>query len=99
MRESDFQTDLIKEIRQRFPGCIVVKNDPNYLQGWPDLTVYIGQYFFLLECKISAHAPHQPNQDYYVNATNANGGFARFIYPENKEEVLNEIQQTFGSRS
>lgn len=99
MRESDFQAGLIKELKRRFPNCIVVKNDPNYLQGWPDLTVYIGLYSFLLECKAAAHAPHQPNQDYYVNTINANGGFARFIFPENKEEVLNEIQQTFGSLS
>lgn len=77
-----------------FPGCIVLKNDPNYLQGIPDLLVLWGDRWAALEVKKSANASHQPNQDYYV-ATMNDMSFSRFIYPENKEEVLSEIQQSF----
>ena len=72
-----------------------MKNDPNYLQGVPDLTIFFNNKWATLEVKKSANASHQPNQDHYVNKMNQMS-FARFIYPENKEEVLNELQQTFG---
>ena len=38
-RESKFQKDLIDEIEELFPGCIIMKNDPTYIQGIPDLIV------------------------------------------------------------
>lgn len=96
MRENEFQPEVIKSIYEIFPDCFVMKNDANYRQGFPDLTVFIGAYYILLECKKSRYEPHQPNQDYYVDTVNAMGGFARFIYPENKEAVLDEIRRTFG---
>lgn len=84
-------------MKKKFPGCIVLKNDPNYLQGVPDLAIFWNERWAMLEVKKSADASHQPNQDYYV-ATMDNMSFSRFIYPENKEEVLDELQQSFGSR-
>lgn len=90
-KESEFQADLIKEIMRRFRGSYVIKNDPLYIQGFPDLLVLIGDRWYALECKISADASHQPNQDYYIQDLDQMA-FARFVYPENVEEVLNEIQ-------
>lgn len=97
MKENAFQSGLIKEIKEMFPGCLVLKNDPNYLQGFPDLTVLYNDKWALLECKKSENEPHQPNQDYYV-AQGDGMSFARFIFPENKAEVLNELQQTLRPR-
>lgn len=94
--EKDFQKDLIKELKQTYPGCIVLKNDPNYIQGIPDLLVLHEDKWAALECKQNKSAKHRPNQDRYVSKMD-NMSFARFIYPENKEEVLNELQATFGS--
>lgn len=93
--EGKFQKELIKEIKSRFPGCIVMKTNPGYIQGIPDLMVVYNEHWFALECKDSEDAPKRPNQEYYVNKMNEMS-FSRFIFPENKEEVLNEIQQTFG---
>ena len=30
---------IMKELKKRFPGCIVLKNDPDYKQGVPDLLI------------------------------------------------------------
>jgi hypothetical protein len=94
--ESKFQHELITDIKHMFPDCIVLKNDPNYLQGVPDLTVFWRNKWATLEVKKSEKAIHQPNQDYYVNAMNYMS-FSRFVYPENKEVVLHELQQSFRS--
>ena len=92
--ESKFQSILIKELKSIFPGCIVLKNDPNYIQGMPDLIVLWGSKWATLEVKRSINSSHQPNQDYYVDKMNKMS-FSSFICPENKEVVLGELQQTF----
>lgn len=96
MLERDFQAKLIKELKQMFPGCIVTKSDPKYIQGLPDLMIFWKDKWAALECKKGASAKKQPNQNYYVEQMNEMS-FARFIYPENKEDVLYELQQAFGS--
>lgn len=96
MLESAFQGALIKELKAMFPGCLVLKNDPNYIQGFPDLTVLYRDKWALLESKRETKASRRPNQDYYVELADGMS-FARFICPENKQEVLNELQQAFQS--
>lgn len=95
--ERDFQSKLIKELKQIFDGCIIMKNDPDYIQGIPDLLILFEDKWAALEAKKSANAPHRPNQDYYVNRMDTMS-YASFIYPENKEEVLYELQQALFSR-
>ena len=94
--ESEFQKDLIKELKETFPGCIVLKNDSSYLQGIPDLTIFFNDKWAMLECKRSANAHHQPNQEYYVGKADGMS-FARFIFPENKEDVINELKSALGA--
>ena len=90
--ERDFQAKLIKELKVMFKGCIIVKNDPNYIQGIPDLLILYNDRWAALEVKKSATAHYQPNQEYYVDLMDQMS-FAAFIYPENKEEILYELQQ------
>lgn len=94
--ERDFQRSLIKELKVRFPGCIVAKMDAGYIQGIPDLLILYKHHWALLECKRSANASHRPNQDYYVDICNKMS-FSAFIYPENKEEVLSGMEEAFKS--
>lgn len=96
MLESRFQANLIKELKRLFPGCIVMKSDSGYLQGIPDLLVLYNDKWASLECKQSAVSKKQPNQEYYVGKMNEMS-FSRFICPENKEEVLCDLQQSFRS--
>lgn len=93
-KESKFQHDVIKEIEERFPGSIVMKTDPSYIQGIPDLLVLYGSKWASLEVKRSANETHILNQDYYVESMNGMS-YSSFIYPENKEVVLNELSEYF----
>ena len=95
--EKIFQNELIKELRDLFPGCIILKNDPTYIQGIPDLLILFEDKWAALEVKKSITASHRPNQEFYVNKM-GRMSYANFIYPENKEVVLNELQETFFSR-
>ncbi|MBR1734963.1 MAG: hypothetical protein IJ730_05905 [Alphaproteobacteria bacterium] len=89
--ENSFQAKLIKQLKADYPGSIITKLDANHIQGIPDLLILYENKWAVLECKRSANASHQPNQDYYINKMN-NMSFAAVIYPENKEEVLNDLQ-------
>lgn len=93
--ESEFQSNLIDDLNAMFPGILVYKNETK--QGLPDLTLLYKKHWALLECKASEKSTHRPNQDYYVDLANQMS-FARFIYPENKEEVLHDLQQAFRVR-
>ena len=95
-RERDFQASLIKEIQERFEGSIVTKLDSGHIQGIPDLLVLYNDKWAALECKKSSKEHHQPNQDWYVEHMNSMS-YASFIYPENKEKVLDEVEQSFKS--
>lgn len=97
MKERDFQRDLIRELKDIFPGSIVLKTDPTYLQGIPDLLILFENKWAALECKRSSDSSKQPNQEFYISKMDEMS-FASFISPENKEEVLDELQQAFKSR-
>lgn len=94
MRENQFQSKIIRRLKEVFPGCMVLKNDPNYIQGVPDLLVLYQNKWVALEVKADAHARHRPNQDYYISKMN-NMSYAAFVSPENEEDVFSELQSTF----
>ena len=93
--ESEFQSSLIKDLRTLYGEFNVNKMPPSIYQGIADIEVTCGPKFARLECKAFSSASHQPNQDYHVDRTNKDGAFARFIYPENKDEVLEELRDYF----
>jgi len=97
--ERDYQGGLIKRIETRFPNCLVLKNDEQYLPGIPDLTILYGSRWAVLEVKKNMREilDPGPNQSYYVDLLNDMGGISDFICPENEDEVLNEIQRAFES--
>lgn len=88
--ENIYQRSLIKRLKEEIPGCIILKNDPNYIQGIPDLLLLVEDRWFALEVKRSVDAPHRPNQDYYIDRMNEMSA-AYYVYPENEDEVIDEI--------
>ena len=93
--ESGFQDRLIADLKNIFKGCMVFKMDQ--IQGIPDLLILYRDKWFSLECKKSSTAKRQPNQEYYVDIMNKMS-FSRFICPENKDSVLDELKQIFDER-
>ena len=93
MLENKFKTKLVKEIRARLPGAIVLHTNPPP-QGIPDLLVLYRDKWAALEGKKANDSSHRPNQDYWVEKMN-HMSFAAFISPENKEDVLNAMERSF----
>lgn len=93
-KESEFQKNLKKELKGMFPGCIITKLDSGDIQGIPDLLILYKDKWATLENKRSGKATKRPNQDYYVDKMNEMS-FSRFIYPENKDMVLDELKKKF----
>lgn len=93
--EAAYQRKLIQKLQEIFPGCVVLKNDPSEQQGIPDLLILHGPYWAMLEVKLHANSRQRPNQDYHIQLLREMS-FASFIYPENEDQVLYELQSTFG---
>lgn len=94
MLESKFQAGLIKELKFIFPGCVVLKNDANYLQGFPDLLILFENKWAALEVKGDRNARTQPNQLYWVDQLD-DMSYAAVIFPENKKEVIDDLFRLF----
>lgn len=92
MKESTFQSNFIKLIEKTFPGCLVLKNDPKYKQGIPDLIILYGKHWAMTEIKRSKNATHRPNQDYWVKRLNTMS-YAAFVYPENVKSIIEELKE------
>jgi hypothetical protein len=97
MKEHIYQIRVIRRLREEFPDCVIIKNDPDYLQGIPDLLVLYGDRWAMLEIKADKDAPFRPNQEYHVRLF-GQMSFAAFIYPENENEVFDDLQHALGYR-
>lgn len=94
-KEAVYQARLVKKLEKMFPDCFITKSDPAQNQGIPDILILYGDRWAMLEVKVSENEPVQPNQEHYVSKFNG-WSFASFIFPENEEQVLNDLQSTFG---
>jgi hypothetical protein len=99
MKESDFQKKLIDKIKMMFPDCEVMKQDPKYCTGIPDLVIFYQNKYAMLECKNSLKAyekslQNQSIQTYYIEKF-SKWSYASYVYPENMDKVLYELQEVF----
>lgn len=100
-QEEVYQANLIRRLEHMFPGCVVVRLDPRfvdfyvegkrYSQGVADILILFGSRWAMLEVKAAIDAPVQPNQPYFINMFDALS-YAAFISPENEEEILYDLQ-------
>lgn len=97
MRETQYERELKKRLKEEFPGCMILKNDPQKIQGIPDLIILFGKYWAALETKRHKSADRQPNQEYYVDMMKSMS-YASFIHPENESDVIDELRKAFRLR-
>jgi hypothetical protein len=85
------------ELQDRMPhiDLDIIDTRPKH-RSYPDTFVIGPTVWAALEFKRSKNAPHQPNQDYYVVHFKKKG-YANFVYPENAEEVLDDLENLFSS--
>lgn len=95
MRESEYQSLLIKKIKDLFVNCVILKNDAGYIQGIPDLTILYNDKWAMLEVKNSIDSSIRPNQEFWVMHLNQMS-YASFICPETEDGVLHELQCALG---
>lgn len=94
--ESTFEGKLNTRLENMFPGCVILKLDASSQQGIPDRLILWDVHWAILEVKRGPDeaANPEPNQTYWVERF-GEMSFSAFIYPENMEEVLYEIQRAF----
>lgn len=99
--ESRVQHTLIERLKETFPGCVVLKNDAGYKKNIPDLTVFYKDHYAMLEVKASKkaylaslHDDSRKNQEYWINKF-GEWTFAAFVYPENMNDILEEMKEVF----
>ena len=63
------------------------------IRGIPDRIGCINGKFFALELKRSAKAKRAPLQEFVIKKINDSGGFAEFIFPENHDEIMKELER------
>jgi hypothetical protein len=95
MNETEYERELKKRIRARWPDCFIMKNDAQRTQGVPDLLILFNGKWAMLEVKMSDDSKKEANQDYYV-AKFDHMSFASFINPGNEEVVLDLLQSALG---
>ena len=96
-QEREYQPGLIKRIEILLPGAYVRKVEVQ--QGWPDLLILWHNCWAFLEVKRkrpTSERDFQPNQPWWIEELNSMS-FAACIYPENEEDVLNDLQQALKS--
>lgn len=97
--EGSFKSKLIKDIEKEFPDCIVTKLEADFKAGIPDILIVDGPRWATLEAKaskadVTKQRQNKEAQDYYVGKMRSMS-YSSYVYPENKEEVLNELKIHF----
>lgn len=93
--ESETERNFKQDMNRRLPGGWWVKGNSQMQQGIPDQTFYYGPRWAMFEFKRAENSDLQENQDWFIDMFNEMS-YARFVSPENYNEVLDEVQEAFG---
>lgn len=89
-KESDFQRDFIKGLKDLGFKCIRVKASGNVNKSYPDYAIFYRFFWGWLEFKKFKDAEVQPGQKEKVEWANENS-FGAFVYPENSQAMIDRL--------
>lgn len=91
--KAEFKKELVERLAKQGVEIDIFENKSNKRSSLD--TIFLGKCVWaMLEFKASKDAPHRPNQDYNVDRMNERC-YAAFVYPENKQEKLDELERLF----
>lgn len=86
-----FQTRIKRAVKPL--AILQYKQDSTTVAGFPDTLVVLEGITIFIEFKASKTAKFRPGQKEWLKKLNDNGHFAFVCYPENADEVLEEIKR------
>lgn len=93
--EKDFKQKFQKELKKRVKPVAILqyKQDATTLKGFPDTIVILEGITVFIEYKKSKRAKYQEGQKMWHDKLEAAGHFSFYVFPENTDEVLKEIER------
>lgn len=93
--EKDFKQAFQKRLKKEVHPIAILqyKQDATTIKGFPDTLVILEGVVVFIEYKKSKRAKYQEGQKLWHDRLEAAGHFSFYVYPENADEVLNEIKR------
>lgn len=93
--EKDFKQAFQKRLKKEVHPIAILqyKQDATTIKGFPDTLVILEGVVVFIEYKKSKRAKYQEGQKLWHDRLEAAGHFSFYVYPENTDEVLNEIKR------
>ena len=93
--EADFKKKFCTRLKKAVHPLAILqyKQDATTLSGFPDTIVILEGITIYIEFKRSKTAKFRPGQKEWIKKLNDNGHFAFVCYPENADDILEEIKR------
>lgn len=93
--EKDFKKSFQTRVKRAVHPLAILqyKQDSTTVAGFPDTIIVLEGITIFIEFKKSRTAKFRPGQKEWIEKLNNNGHFAFVCYPENADEVLEEIKR------
>lgn len=93
MLEKDFKKNFCKSLKRLGCNALQYQQSATTLAGFPDTIVLLPESLVVfLEFKKSKTAKYRPGQKEWKEKLEERGFYHWFVYPENAEQVLEEIK-------
>lgn len=95
MLESEFKKKFCARVKRAVKPITILqyKQDATTVTGFPDTIVILEGITIFIEFKKSKTAKFRPGQKEWIQKLNDNGHFAFICYPENADDILEEIKR------
>ena len=95
MLESEFKKKFCARVKRAVKPITILqyKQDATTVNGFPDTIIILEGITVFIEFKKSKTAKFRPGQKEWIEKLNDNGHFAWVCYPENADDILEEIKR------